>query len=119
MNLFNRVNERLIAEDSEEATVCNLSKSRFEAIADYLGCNVDELRVAGIEEYNKIEDKVYLNEYDDLLRRQIETLECYADLVDTAVKDIEYDEIKVFEFEHNVFVVLTDRSYGYVRIFRK
>jgi len=119
MKLFYRVNEVLIAEDKEDARVCKLSKPRYEAIADYLGCDVDELRVAGLEEYNKLEDKVYINEYDDTLKRRIEVLDYFASLVDTAVKDIKYDEIKVWELEHKVYIVITDTRYGYTRVFRK
>ena len=119
MKLFYRVNEVLIAEDKEEAKVCNLSKPSFEAIADYLDCDADELRVAGLEEYNKLEDKVYTHEYDDTLRRRIDIIESHGDIIDTAVKGIEYDGVEVFEFEHKVYIVITDIRYGYTRVFRK
>ena len=119
MNLMNIVNERLINEDAEESKVYKLSKPSFEMFAEVIGCKVKELQVAGLEEVAKIVKNVDLNEYDVKMIQILDYMSRQKSMgILLKLKELESD-IKVYMLHKKVHIVITDRTYGYTRIFSK
>ena len=103
MKIFHVVTEKFIEIDKLTSKDSELKEATFETYARYLGCKVNELMLAGKEEFGDLEG--YSEEYDEAFDMEgyTKTLNAFDNLCYQSVVTYDYVGIK--------FILI--RDYGY------